>query len=88
MAQSELCGMTAVAVRVSANGRIVIPAGIRAEVGLERGGEVIIEVVDGELRIRTAAMAMERARALVRKIMRGKKNGSVDDFLADRRGGT
>ena len=77
--------MTAVATKMSENGRITFPASIRAAVGLERGGNVIVEVVDGELHVRTVAQAMERARAIARKIAAGKKGASVDDFLADRR---
>jgi hypothetical protein len=54
-------------------------------VGLERGGDVIVEVVDGELHLKTVGQAMERARVIARKIVSDKKGGTVDDFLADRR---
>ncbi len=77
--------MTAVTTKMSENGRLTVPASIRMAVGLERGGDVIVEVVDGELRIRTVAQAMERARALARRILGGQAGGSVDDFLTDRR---
>ena len=77
--------MTAVTTRMSENGRMTVPASIRAAVGLDRGGDVIVEVVDGELRVRTVAQAMERARAVARKIVGGKTGGTVEDFLADRR---
>jgi bifunctional DNA-binding transcriptional regulator/antitoxin component of YhaV-PrlF toxin-antitoxin module len=63
---------------------MTVPASIRAAVGLQRGGDVIVEVVDGELHVRTVAQAMERARALARRIVDGKTGGAVDDFLADR----
>jgi AbrB family looped-hinge helix DNA binding protein len=77
--------MSAVTTKMSENGRMTVPASIRAVVGLERGGDVIVEVVDGELRLRTVAQAMERARAVARKILGRKKGGTVEDFLADRR---
>lgn len=77
--------MAAVATKMSENGRITFPANIRAAVGLERGGDVIVEVVDGELHVRTVAQAMDRARAIARRIASGKKDASVDDFLAERR---
>jgi AbrB family looped-hinge helix DNA binding protein len=77
--------MSAVTTKMSENGRMTVPASIRAAVGLERGGDVIVEVVDGELHVRTVAQAMERARAAARKIMGRKKGGTVEDFLADRR---
>ena len=77
--------MTAISTKMSETGRITVPLGVRAAVGLERGGPVVIEIVDGELRVRSIAQSMSRARALTRKIMAGKKGVSVDDFLADRR---
>lgn len=77
--------MNAITTRISENGRMTIPASVRAAVGLVRGGDVIVEVVDGELHVRTVAQAMERARAIARKIAKGKIGGSVEDFLADRR---
>jgi antitoxin PrlF len=76
--------MTAITTKMSENGRITFPVSLRAAVGLERGGDVIVEVVDGELHVRTVAQTMERARAMARKIVAGRK-ASVDDFLADRR---
>jgi bifunctional DNA-binding transcriptional regulator/antitoxin component of YhaV-PrlF toxin-antitoxin module len=77
--------MAQVATKMSENGRITFPLGVRAEAGLERGGSVIVEVIDGELHVRSVARAMERARALSRGILSGKKGVSVDDFLAERR---
>ena len=77
--------MTAVTTKISESGRMTIPANIRAAVGLERGGDVIVEVVDNELHVRTVAQSMERARATARRIVAGKPGSAVDDFLADRR---
>lgn len=77
--------MAHIATKMSENGRITFPIDLRSEVGLERGGNVIVEVVEGELHIRSVARAMERARAVSRRIMRGRKGVSVDDFLAERR---
>jgi AbrB family looped-hinge helix DNA binding protein len=78
--------MTAVTTKMSENGRMTVPASVRSAVGLERGGDVIVEVVDGELRVRTVAQAMNRARAIARRIVGNNKAATVDDFLADRRG--
>jgi len=77
--------MNAIMTKMSENGRITFPIAVRAAVGLERGGDVIIEVVDGELHVRTVAQAMNRARAIARELLAGKPGASVDDFLADRR---
>ena len=77
--------MTGIAARMAENGRITIPMNVRTALGLERGGPVVLEVVDGELHVRSVARAMEHARAVSQKIVRGRKSISVDDFLADRR---
>jgi AbrB family looped-hinge helix DNA binding protein len=77
--------MTAISTRISENGRITVPAKLRAAAGLECGAEVVLELVDGELHLRSLARAMERAREKSRVLLAGKKNVSVDDFLADRR---
>ncbi len=80
--------MTVVTTKISESGRLTIPASLRSAVGLERGGDVIVEVVDGELHVRTVAQAMERARAVARRIVTEKAGASVDDFLKDRRRAT
>jgi len=77
--------MTAIAAKMAENGRITVPLNLRAALGLERGGPVILEVVEGELRVRSVAQAMERARAISRRIIAGRDGFSVDDFLSDRR---
>jgi antitoxin PrlF len=75
--------LNAVTTRVSETGRLTVPASVRSALGLERGGEVVLEIVDGELHMRTVGQAMDRARAMARKLLRGKT--TVDEFLADRR---
>ncbi|MEO6080738.1 MAG: AbrB/MazE/SpoVT family DNA-binding domain-containing protein [Steroidobacteraceae bacterium] len=51
---------------VSETGRLSLPAELRRAVGLERGGPVRIEVVDGSIRIRTMNEVKDRIRALAR----------------------
>lgn len=77
--------MTAITAKMSDTGRVTVPLDVRAALGLERGGQVVLEVVDGELRLRSVAAAMDRARALTLGLTAGKRGVSVDDFLADRR---
>jgi bifunctional DNA-binding transcriptional regulator/antitoxin component of YhaV-PrlF toxin-antitoxin module len=77
--------MTTASTKMSRTGRITVPIDVRAAAGLERGGPVVLEVVDGELRIRGVAQTMRRARALTREIIAGRSGLSVDDFLKDRR---
>lgn len=58
--------MTAYRGRVVSGGRLQIPADVRRELGLADGDDVRLEVVDGELRVRTFRSALERVRMLVR----------------------
>lgn len=65
---------------VSETGRLSLPAELRRVVGLERGGPVHIEVVDGAIRIRTMKEVRDRIRALARESGLADK-ASVADFL-------
>lgn len=67
--------------RVSEAGRLSLPAEVRREVGLEKGGVVRIELVDGVIQIRTMKDVMSRVRALARDTGFAE-NASVADFLA------
>lgn len=65
---------------VSETGRLSLPAELRRAVGLERGGPVRIEVIDGAIRIRTMKEVRDRIRALARESGLAEK-ASVADFL-------
>ncbi len=65
---------------VSETGRLSLPAELRRVVGLERGGPVRIEVIDGSIRIRTMKEVKDRIRALARDSGFADK-ASVADFL-------
>jgi AbrB family looped-hinge helix DNA binding protein len=71
--------------KVSKSGRLSIPAGIRKTLGLDGGGEVVIELVGQEIRIRTVGEVVAQAQALARRLTAGKPDASVDAFLAERR---
>jgi AbrB family looped-hinge helix DNA binding protein len=77
--------MAAVRGRVSRSGRLSIPAAFRKEVGLEHGGNVVIELHDHEIRIRTIDDVIARSQAITRRLLEGKPEASVDAFLAERR---
>lgn len=70
---------------VSETGRLSLPAELRRAVGLERGGPVRIELVDGAIRIRTMKDVRDRIRALARDTGLSEK-ASVADFLGWREG--
>jgi AbrB family looped-hinge helix DNA binding protein len=76
--------MTAVRGRVSESGRLSIPAEFRKAVGLEHGGEVVVELDGREIRIRTVDGVVDRAQILTRRLIGGKPDSSVAAFLAER----
>jgi bifunctional DNA-binding transcriptional regulator/antitoxin component of YhaV-PrlF toxin-antitoxin module len=71
--------------RVSATGRLSLPADLRRAVGLEKGGLVRIEVVDGAIRIKTMKDVRDRVRTLAQNSGLTDK-ASVEDFLSWRAG--
>jgi bifunctional DNA-binding transcriptional regulator/antitoxin component of YhaV-PrlF toxin-antitoxin module len=71
--------------RVSESGRLSIPVEFRRAVGLEHGGNVVIELVGREIRIRTVDEVVAQAQAIVGRLTAGNPNASVDAFLAERR---
>lgn len=71
-------------VNVSETGRLSLPADMRRAVGLDKGGRVRLELVDGVINIRTAETARARIRELA-KATGWEKGPSVDDFVAWKR---
>jgi AbrB family looped-hinge helix DNA binding protein len=58
--------MSSLITQVSAGGRIVIPAEIRREMGINSGDEVILSYHDGELHISTRKQRLQQAKAIVK----------------------
>jgi bifunctional DNA-binding transcriptional regulator/antitoxin component of YhaV-PrlF toxin-antitoxin module len=77
--------MNAVRARVSESGRISLPAAFRRAVGLDRGGDVVVELDGREIRIRALDEVVAHTQALTHRLLRGKTGASVDAFLAERR---
>jgi AbrB family looped-hinge helix DNA binding protein len=71
--------------KVSDSGRLSIPAEFRKAVGLENGGDVVVELDGREIRIRTVDEVVAQAQALTRRLLADRKDASVDAFLAERR---
>lgn len=69
---------------VSSDGRLLIPAAMRAAMVLPPDGRVTAEVIDGELRVVSPMAAVRRIQKIAQKY---KKPGEsvVDAFLAERR---
>jgi AbrB family looped-hinge helix DNA binding protein len=76
--------MTAVRTKVTEGGRLVIPADFRRQLGLQPGSDVVLNVTDGELRVRSVQQAIERAQSLVRQHIR-KDVSLADELINDRR---
>ena len=71
--------------RVSSSGRLSIPAEFRKAIGLDRGGDVVVELTGREIRIRTVEEVVAQAQANARRLTAGRPDASVDAFLAERR---
>jgi AbrB family looped-hinge helix DNA binding protein len=69
--------------KVMPDGRISLPADLRKKQGLAQGGEVIVEDTGEAIVLRTIDQVVACAQALSRKLVAGKADASVDDFLAD-----
>jgi len=71
-------------VELGAGGRVVIPAPMRAALGMNVGDKLVARVEENELRIYTMEEAMRRAQAIVRSFV-PKGVSLVDELIADRR---
>ncbi len=76
--------MTAVRAKMGTNGRLVVPAGLRKEIGLTDGKSVLLETVKGELRVRPMEDVVQHAQKRLRKFLGDKKSLS-EELIADRR---
>lgn len=69
---------------VMPDGRMSLPADLRKRHGLGNGGEVIVEDAGDAIVLRTLDQVVARAQELSRRLVGGRPDASVDDFLADR----
>lgn len=76
--------MEAQRVKIVDGGKLVIPAAMRRDLGIATGDTVLVDVHDGELRVRSVARAIERARAILRRYV---PEGTLlsEELIADRR---
>ncbi len=65
------------------SGRIVLPAAIRKELGLEPGEKLTVVLDQGEIRIFNRKMILEKIRARIIS-ERGSLKGLLDEFLKER----
>ncbi|MCF4124565.1 AbrB/MazE/SpoVT family DNA-binding domain-containing protein [Methylobacterium sp. SyP6R] len=65
-------------------GKLVIPESFRRELGFNVGDTVVIELVDGELRVHSRNAAIANARRLMRQLVPDDVS-LADELIADRR---
>ena len=70
--------------RIAAGGRIVVPARLRQELGLRTGDRVILDVAEGELRVRSLDAAIRRAQELVAAYV-AEGVSLADELIRERR---
>lgn len=70
--------------KIDGAGRIVIPAEMRAAMMVKPGDTVTAKVVDGELRILSATVAIRKAQAIARAVL-PPGTSLADELIADRR---
>jgi bifunctional DNA-binding transcriptional regulator/antitoxin component of YhaV-PrlF toxin-antitoxin module len=70
--------------RISESGRLSIPADMRRELGIEKGGLVSLLIDETGLHIETTQQFVRRIQKMAREDG-WHKAGSVDDFIASKR---
>ena len=75
----------AIQVSISPEGQITLPASMRANLDVVRGGKLVVEEVENGLLLRSVAQAIGQAQAINRKHAARRSNASVDAFLAGRK---
>ncbi len=76
--------MAGIRTRIGQNGRLVIPADYRRTLGIKTGDEVVLLLLDSEMRTLTRAAAIKEAQALVRRHVPRNRRLS-DELIRDRR---
>jgi len=70
--------------KVVSGGRVQLPADVRRALALSDGDTILIEVVDGEVRLRPYRESVRRIQDRMRRyIVEGES--AVDELIADRR---
>src|SRR5829696_1365548 len=58
-------------VQLGADGRVRLPAAIRLALGLRPGDELLVRLVEGEVRLSTPSLGIAHTRAVVKRAARG-----------------
>ena len=76
--------MTLVKSKVVSGGRVQLPAAMRNAAGLADGDTVVLELVDGEIHLRSQKAMLARVRARLRPYVE-EGTSVVDELIAERR---
>ncbi len=79
--------MTQASLTIAPNGRIVIPANMRGELGWQGGGKLLARLVDGTVVLEPVDAAIRRAQEMVSHYV-PKNSGLVDELISERRAPT
>lgn len=71
-------------ITMAANGRLVVPAPLRSEIGMPEGGALVMSVQDGKLVLEPYRLVLERVRAEVRRYI-PEDVDLAEDLSRDRR---
>jgi bifunctional DNA-binding transcriptional regulator/antitoxin component of YhaV-PrlF toxin-antitoxin module len=72
-------------IKMADNGRMVLPAALRTEVGLPDGGDFLARVENGVIILEPHRKALERVRSLVQQYAPAEEGISVvDELIAER----
>ncbi|MDP3526853.1 MAG: AbrB/MazE/SpoVT family DNA-binding domain-containing protein [Hoeflea sp.] len=71
-------------VKLGEGGRLVIPAAMREALGVKPGDEMALEVVDGELKVKSYRAVIKEIQARFNELVPPGVD-VVEDFLAERR---
>ena len=71
-------------VTMARDGRVVIPANVRTQIGMPRGGDFVLHVEDGVVRLEPISHALARVRALVKQYV-PEGVSLAEELIAERR---
>jgi AbrB family looped-hinge helix DNA binding protein len=71
--------------KIAPGGRVVIPAEFRRALGVKIGDDMVIELADDELRLRSRQSAIKQVQAMVRKYIPDDGRSLADELIAERR---
>ncbi len=69
---------------MASNGRLVIPANVRSELGMQDGGKFIVHVQNGQISLEPIHAAVARAQAIIRHYV-PETTSLVGELTQDRR---